>query len=299
MSLEYITFKNFKEEDYAKFISDFPKKILIKTLRKIQKYKNNPRIKSFRDESIDEKLIYELYLKEYRSKNDLLQNNLLTLIDKGDIKKSLNTEEYNLLSNNNCSKEAFENIALKLLKKSSIKSEYLIKLLDLSDDIICKYESEKNNQKREKELENLKQSEEKLKKQILELKHVIEQNTRDFELKNKEYESIIKKNKLLHEENNKLKTKLNEKKEIKDNDNSNLKININDIIKSVEKDINYSSILAMYRNMNLNNLDLHIFLDEIYKIKQNLLEEQELEKIKDIVFIEYIMIKVKEIVNNG
>jgi hypothetical protein len=302
MSLEYITFKKFKEEDYEKFINDIPKKILIKPLRKIQKYKTHPRIKSFRDESVDEKFVRDLYLKEFRNKSDSLQNHLLMMIDKCDIKKVLSTEEYELLSNNKCSKKELENIALKVLENSAIKPEYLIKLLDLSEDIIYKYKSEKNNEKRRKELENLKQSEEKLKKEVLKLQHIIEQNTHDFKLRDKEYESIIKENILLHEENKKLEAKLNEQKDKKNNDDSLLKTNMNDILKLIEGDINdlsYSSLLTVYENMNLKNLDLSAFFAEVYRIKQNLMMHEQLKEIKSIVFIEYMMIKIKEIIING
>lgn len=65
MIADYISFDFFNKSEYAEFINDIPKEILLKPLRNIQKYKNHPRIKPFRDEYIDEKFVRSLYIKEF------------------------------------------------------------------------------------------------------------------------------------------------------------------------------------------------------------------------------------------
>ena len=171
MSINYITFENFNYNDYEEFINDIPKKTLLLPIKKIHTYRNNPLIKSFRDDAIDDKIVRDFYLKEYKNKKSTLQNHLLVIIDKN-IKEILNTTEYTLLRNNEFDNNGFNQVALKMLDKSSIKPKYLKKFFDIQDDVMNEYENNKNSKKIEKELVELKKNDEKLRKKIKELEKI-------------------------------------------------------------------------------------------------------------------------------
>jgi len=300
MSDKYISFDGFNEIDYEQFINDLPKKLLLKPIRNIENYKKNPRIKSFREESIDENFIRELYLKDYRSEKKLLQTHLLTIMDKVYIKKELSNKEYDILKKRTFTKEEFDNISLKLLENSAIKTKYIKKLLNVSDDLLYRFESDKKHRKKEEEIEKFKINEKVLMNKIEDFKATIEK----YVLKDKMYQDIDKKNILLHEEIKRLENQISTYESTKQADNRHEKEvgNIECILKLVKESINremYSVILNKYKNMDFKDASVNEILDTLYEVKKHLIEGKKFHEIKSIIFIEYIIINMREIIKNG
>lgn len=299
MNNKHLSFNYFSDMDYEEFIHDIPKYLLLKPIRNITAYKNNPRIRSFRDESIDEQFIQNLYLKEYRSEKKLLQTHLLTIIDKFFIKVELSNHEYDSLKTGTFTNEEFERVALKLLKTSKIKTKYIRKLLNIDDILFFKFESEERYRKKESEISELKNKMELLHEQNLDLQLEI----KNYIDKTQTYKNMEVKNKLLEDEIRKLKDYTLSYDSIEDKDNKYEKnIEIEDVIKLIKKNMNhetYPLVLKTYENMHLDHMDLKEILDKSYEMKNNLVDEDEISRIKSIVFIEYILLSIKEIIKNG
>lgn len=284
----YMTFETFNEEEYREFINDLSKETLLKILKVIPKYKNNPLIKNFRDSKIDDKFIRNLYIKEYQEGKTQLEDHLLVLVDKT-IKKELSQDEYFLLKNKTYDDETFEFIALKLLNKSKIKSKYIKKLFNLNNNIINRYESDKKNKEVIKEFQ---QRENELKEQVDELNKTVD-NLKQHN------EELINKTKQLESEIEKYKLTNNEKNQNKPLDNK--KIKLEDILLFLKNDIyeiEYNTLLELFKSYNLYELELCDLLDRLTSIKKEFLNKKNFESIKNILLLEYILIKIKEITNN-
>jgi|AKZA01.1.fsa_nt_gi hypothetical protein len=296
---KYISFDHFSDSDYEQFINDIPKYLLLKPIRSITNYKNNPRVKSFRDESIDEQFIRNLYLKEYRNEKKILQTHLLTIIDKLFIKKELNDQEYECLKNGNFTSEEFDKVALKLLETSKIKVKYIIKLLNIDDSLFYRFHSEEKNRKIEAENYKLKNRI----KEINEKNKELQAEIKSYIDKIGMYKELEAKYKILEEENIKFKNHISSQESIVSRDNKSVRnIEVKDIINSIEKNMShetYSLLLNTYKNMQLSHMDTKEILNKLYDMKNSLVEEEKMTEIKNIVFIEYILVSVKEIMKNG
>lgn len=286
MKITYITLETFSEEEYVELINDLPKDLLISILKRIPKYKNNPRIKNFRDSMIDDKFVRNLFIKEYKEGKTQLTTQLLTFFDKV-IKNELTQEEYALLKDNKYDDEKFELIVLKLLNESNIKSKYLKKLFNLSNTLISRYENDKKNKKVIEEFQN---RENKLKNQIDELTEAIDilkKNNESLKNETKQLKETIDKNKLI---------------DIEKMQNKSLKgEELIDILSFLKRDIDeakYDTLLNAFNSWNLYDLEFYDLLDRLTLIKKEFLEKKNFENIKNILLIEYILIKTKEIMRN-
>lgn len=293
MIADYISFNFFSKSDYAEFINDIPKEVLLKPLRNIQKYKNHPRIKPFRDEYIDEKFVRSLYIKEFNEGKNQLQNHLLTFIDKIIIKKKLSNDDYLALKNKNCDDQKFEYIVLKLLKEANLKSKYLQKLLNLNDHIMYKYENEKKDRKNKKIINTFEENENKFQKRIADQERTID------ELK-QQNERLIKENLEIKSALEKIQN-LNAKIE-KSQKNEKKIVDISELMSSVEKDVKnkeYNFLIDIYKKYDLENKSLDDLFDNLFALHKQLFEQENYEDLKSIIFIEYIFLNLKEIMNNG
>ena len=218
---------------------------------------------------------------------------MLTFIDRIIIKKKLNNDDYLALKNKNCDEQKFEDIVLKLLKEANLKSKYLKKLLNLNDQIMYKYENEKKDRNNKKIINAFEENEYKLQKRIADQEITID------ELK-QQNEKLIKENleiKSTLERIQNLNTKRGESQK-----NEKKIIDISDLMSSIEKEIKnkeYNFLIDIYKKYGLESKSLDDLLDNLFAVHKNLFEQENYEELKNIIFIEYIFLKLKEIMNNG
>ena len=123
-----------------------------------------------------------------------------------------------------------------------------------------------------------------------------------------ENEKLIQNYNKIKEENTKLKEKIAELKDdnnrLNEENNSNSEylssLSKNDIVDQIfgeAKGMNAETINALYNELSFKNFDDYLLV--IYEKKKELLNSKDFETINNVILIEYIITKLKEIEKNG
>lgn len=300
MNKDYLSFDSFEEQDLKEFLKEFPKELLSVPISRKKQYIKEVGIKGFRPDSYQFSAIERIYIKEIIQKkgNSYLEKCLLTIVDKK-IKKDLNNYEYKLLSEKEYTSDQLEEILNILFDKKSINSKYLLMLLGLSEEQNKKY----TNMSYDKKIEDLCMKIKEKDDEIKQLKNEvidIDKNKKIIVNKlKKDNETLLIDNRNIKNENENLKKEIiNLNKEnniLKENTTSRDKI-----IKEIFDDlsgIEGKTVNNLYKDLNLKSIDDYISI--IYEKKMDLLNNNDFETIGNLIFIEYILTKLKEIENNG
>ncbi len=306
----YLSFDSFEKKDLEDFLNLLPRDLLVIPISKKKKYGKEVGIKGFRPESYQLSVIIRIYIKEITTekRNSFLGYNLLAYADML-IKKDLDDKDYKLLSEKNYTPDELKGILNKLFDKKSINSKYLLLMLGLTNEQNENYinvslnelKSEFNiqTQKKDEEIKKLKNEIKNLSKKFNENKLATdklqkENNNLTKIIQKKDDDNIILKNKLdeISTENHKLNEELEKTKKLPKTKKEILK----EISQSTSK-IDYKQINTLYQNLNIQDFENYISI--IHEIKLEFINKKDFETLSNVIFIEYILTKIKEIEENG
>lgn len=319
----YLSFDNFERNDLEELLRLSDKDFLIKPIIKNKKYSKEVGIKGFRPESYKKSVIINIYIKEIitEKSKSCLGHYLLKNADEL-IKQELNDLEYQLLSEKKYESTELEKIMNKLFQKGSIDNKSLVLMLALNKDLEKKYLISSFEMK----IKNLDEQIKNKNELILELKNELDKN---IQYNNKlnmdglkgENEELLNESKMLKSKNESLIaeiTKLkcdkeviekqlinsNEKnKELYDQLNSSAYLGclnenkLLEIIFEKTNNMNPNAIQKLYKDLKLKNIDNYLSI--FYEKKLELFNKTEYNLLSDLIFVEYILTKLKEIENYG
>lgn len=312
MVKDYLSFDDFDERDLEKFLKKLPKDFLVIPFTKTKRYRNEVGIKGFRPDSYQLPAIIKIYKKEItlEKMNSFLGRHILLMVDRN-IKECLSDEDYSLLSEKKYTPEDLDRIVGSLLEKSIIISKYLLLMLGLDGKqnekyIIASYEKRISKYKK-----LLKEQDDKFKEIKNEFDALVKENSTENKSQNKlkkDNEKLTQNYNKIKEENTKLKEKIAELKDdnnrLKEENNSNSEhlssLSKNDIVDQIfgeSKGMNAETINALYKELSFKNFD--DYLSVIYEKKKELFNDEDFETINNVILIEYILTKLKEIEKNG
>ena len=296
MVKDYLSFDNFDEKKLEEFIKTFPKEILAMPIARTKKYANEVGIKGFRPDSYQITTLRKIYKKEIIAdkRNSYLGRHLLMTFD-NTLKSCLSDEEYGLLSEKKYTSEELDKILNKLVDEKQ-NEKY----------IVASYE------KKISEFDKLfKEQENKIKEVKKEFESLEKKSNAENKIQKKlktENEKLIQNYNKIKEENTKLKEKIAELKDdnnrLNEENNSNSEylssLSKNDIVDQIfgeAKGMNAETINALYNELSFKNFDDYLLV--IYEKKKELLNSKDFETINNVILIEYIITKLKEIEKNG
>lgn len=309
---DYLSFDNFEKKDLEDFLKLLPRDLLVIPITKKKKYGKEIGIKGFRPESYQLSTIRRIYTREIISekRNSYLGHCLLLWAD-NIIKKDVSNEEYKLLSEKKYTSRELDLILNKLFDIETIDSKYLLLMLGLDEEQKEKYINISFDKKLSEQNIQIKKRDEEIQKLKSKLKSLTKKLDNEKLNKNKikkENDILVQNYKEIKNENENLKKELEKTNEENDDLNEKIIFNNNhldfiiknDIMNKIfggENNINSNNINALYKSLNFQNFDN--YLSVIYEKKIELFNEEDFKTVNDIIFIEYILTKLKEIEKNG